>query len=190
MAIVTVPAASRRITDAAEIRTFLADHGIAYDVWPLEDRVDPAAPAEAILAAYSPEIDVLKAKGGFVTADVIDVYPDTPNLDAMLDKFNKEHTHTEDEVRFILQGSGVFHINPVDRPVFGIEVWAGDLISVPLGTRHWFDLCTQRRIRAIRLFQDTSGWTPHYLDDGVHAGYEPLCLGPAYLGGSDDGAAS
>jgi 1,2-dihydroxy-3-keto-5-methylthiopentene dioxygenase len=78
----------------------------------------------------------------------------------------------------------VFHINPVDRPVFAIEVWAGDLISVPLGTRHWFDLCGDRRIRAIRLFQDTSGWTPHYLDAGVHGDYEPLCLGPAWVAGS------
>ncbi len=184
MAIVTVPAEARRITDPAEIKTFLAEHGIAYDVWPLEDRVDPAAPAEQILAAYGPEIEELKRRGGFVTADVIDVYPDTPNLDTMLAKFNKEHTHTEDEVRFILQGRGVFHINPGDRPVFGIEVWAGDMISVPLGTRHWFDLCTDRRIRAIRLFQDMSGWTPHYLDAGVHAGYEPLCLGPAWIAGS------
>ncbi len=189
MAIVSVPAESRRISDPLAIKAFLANHGIDYDVWPLEDRVDPAAPSEAILASYKAEIDVLKERGGFVTADVIDVYPDTPNLDAMLEKFNQEHTHTEDEVRFILQGSGVFHINPIDRPVFGIEVWAGDMISVPLGTRHWFDLCRERRIRAIRLFQDQSGWTPHYLDDGVHAAYEPLCLGPAYLGG-DNGAAS
>ncbi len=184
MAIVTVPAETRRITDPAEIKAFLANHGIDYDTWPLEDRVDPAAPADAILEAYGPEINVLKEKGGFVTADVIDVYPDTPNLDAMLAKFAKEHTHTEDEVRFILQGSGVFHINPGDQPVFGIEVHAGDMISVPLGTRHWFDLCKDRRIRAIRLFQDQSGWTPHYLEDGVHGRYEPLCLGPSYLSGS------
>ncbi len=181
MAIVTVPEQARRITDAAEIKAFLADNGIAYDVWPLADRVDPAAPAERILAAYDPEIEELKRRGGFVTADVVDVYPETPNLDAMLEKFSKEHTHTEDEVRFILQGRGVFHINPVDRPVFAIEVWAGDMISVPLGTRHWFDLCSDRRIRAIRLFQDMSGWTPHYLQDGVHQGYEPLCLGPAWI---------
>jgi len=186
MAIVTIPAENRRITDPAEITAFLAANGIHYDRWPLEDRVDPAAPAEQILAAYAPEIDVLKERGGFVTADVIDVYPDTPNLDAMLAKFAKEHTHTEDEVRFILQGRGVFHINPDDdaKPVFGIEVWAGDLISVPLGTRHWFDLCNDRRIRAIRLFQDMSGWTPHYLPAGVHEGYEPLCLGPAWVAGS------
>lgn len=54
MAIVTVPAQGRRITDAAEIAGFLADHGIQFDRWPLEDRVDPAAPPEAILAAYAP----------------------------------------------------------------------------------------------------------------------------------------
>jgi 1,2-dihydroxy-3-keto-5-methylthiopentene dioxygenase len=183
MAIVTVPAEARRITDRAEIKRFLNDHGLHYELWPLADRVDPAAPAAEILAAYAPEIDELKARGGFVTADVIDVYPDTPNLDAMLARFNQEHTHTEDEIRFILQGSGVFHINPGDRPVFGIEVHAGDLISVPLGTRHWFDLCGDRRIRAIRLFQDTAGWTPHYVPDAVHAGYEPLCLGPSMLPG-------
>jgi 1,2-dihydroxy-3-keto-5-methylthiopentene dioxygenase len=58
------------------------------------------------------------------------------------------------------------------------------MISVPMGTRHWFDLCGDRRIRAIRLFQDTAGWTPHYLEDGVHAGYEPLCLGPAWVAGA------
>ena len=181
MAIVTVPAEARRITDPAEIKEFLNAHGLRYEVWPLEDRVDPAAPAEAILAAYAPELDQLKQEGGFVTADVIDIYPDTPNLYAMLEKFNKEHTHTEDEVRYILQGHGVFHINPGDRPVFAIEVWGGDLISVPLGTRHWFDLCGDRRIRVIRLFQDTSGWTPHYLPDGLHPGYEPLCFGPTWL---------
>ncbi len=190
MAIVTVPAEARRITDPGEVKEFLNDHGLHYEVWPLEDRVDSGAPSEAILAAYAPEIDELKARGGFVTADVIDVSPVTPNLDAMLEKFNKEHTHTEDEVRFILQGSGVFHINPGDRPVFGIEVHAGDLISVPMGTRHWFDLCGDRRIRAIRLFQDTSGWTPFYLADGVHASYEPLCLGPAWLAGEGRPATS
>ena len=181
MAIVTVPAESRRITDADEMKSFLAGSHISYEVWPLADRVDPAAPAETILAAYATEIDELKKRGGFVTADVIDVYPDTLNLDAMLERFSREHTHTEDEVRFILQGRGVFHINPVDGPVFAIEVGAGDMISVPLGTRHWFDLCADRRIRAIRLFQDVTGWTPAYLEDGVHAGYEPLCLGPAWV---------
>jgi 1,2-dihydroxy-3-keto-5-methylthiopentene dioxygenase len=188
MAIVTIPAADRRITGFDDVKAFLAGFHIDHEIWPLEDRVDPGAPAEAILAAYDPEIEALKAKGGFVTADVIDVRPETPNLDTMLAKFSKEHTHSEDEVRFILQGRGVFHIHATGPDgtdtVFAIEVGAGDLISVPIDTRHWFDLCDDRRIRAIRLFQDMSGWTPHYVEGGVHAAYAPLCLGPAWVSGS------
>ena len=62
-----------------------------------------------------------------------------------------------------------------------IEVGAGDLIRVPLGTHHWFDLCSDRCIRAIRLFQDPAGWTPHYTGSGVDRGYEPVCFGPTYI---------
>ena len=72
--------------------------------------------------------------------------------------------------------------------MFAIEVGAGDLISVPRDTKHWFDLCDDRRIRAIRLFQDMSGWTPYYVADGVHDGYEPLCLGPAWVDGAPKAA--
>ena len=56
---------------------------------------------------------------------------------------------------------------------------------MPRGTHHWFDLCADRRIRAIRLFQDTSGWTPHYTDSGIDANFQPVCFGPSYLGRRD-----
>jgi 1,2-dihydroxy-3-keto-5-methylthiopentene dioxygenase len=112
---------------------------------------------------------------------VINVSPATPNLETMLAKFNREHWHDEDEVRFMIHGRGLFHIHPRTGPLTAIEVEAGDLIRVPRGTWHWFDLCGDRRIRAIRLFQDTSGWTPHYTDSGVDRNYEPVCLGPSYL---------
>jgi 1,2-dihydroxy-3-keto-5-methylthiopentene dioxygenase len=112
---------------------------------------------------------------------VINVTPDAPGLQEMLDRFNKEHTHSEDEVRFIIKGRGVFYIHGKDGRVFAIDVEGGDLINVPKGTQHWFDLCADRTIRAIRLFQDKSGWTPQYVDGGVHAGYMPLCWGPTYL---------
>ena len=99
----------------------------------------------------------------------------------MLAKFNREHWHDEDEVRFIVKGHGLFHIAPVDGDVVAIEMEAGDLIRVPRGTRHWFNLCGDRTVRAIRLFQDVSGWTPHYTESGVDAGYQPLCFGASYL---------
>jgi 1,2-dihydroxy-3-keto-5-methylthiopentene dioxygenase len=102
----------------------------------------------------------------------------------MLAKFSREHWHDEDEVRFILEGRGVFHIHPRTGPVFAIEVDKGDLIRVPRGTWHWFDLCSDRRIRAIRLFQDSAGWTPNYTDSGVDRGFEPVCLGPSHVAGT------
>ena len=80
------------------------------------------APAEAVLEAYGREIDRLKAEGGYVTADVIDVKPQTPGLDAMLAKFSREHWHDEDEVRFIVQGRGIFHIHPRPGPVFARHI--------------------------------------------------------------------
>lgn len=183
MARIRIQKENREITDVQEIRDFLAPYGIWYEKWDVEGRIGPSATNEEILSAYAPEIERLKAKGGFVTADVINVTSETPNLDALLNKFNKEHTHSEDEVRFTVKGSGVFHIHPDNGPVFGVTVEAGDLINVPCGTKHWFDLCTDRNIRCIRLFQDVSGWTPAYIEGGVHGEYSPLCFGPSYLEG-------
>jgi 1,2-dihydroxy-3-keto-5-methylthiopentene dioxygenase len=100
----------------------------------------------------------------------------------MLDKFRREHTHSEDEVRFTVKGSGVFHIHPDTGPVFAIQVGPGDLINVPKGTCHWFDLCEERTIQCIRLFQDKAGWTPDYVEGSdLHERYLPVCLGPEFV---------
>jgi len=181
MARVIISDENRTLTDVTEIRQFLEPHGIWYEHWPVENRLAANASNEEILNEFSAEIDSLKQRGGFVTADVINVNQDTPNLDAMLAKFDKEHTHSEDEVRFTVAGRGLFHIHPSSGPVFAVEVESGDLINVPHGTKHWFNLCDDRAIRCIRLFQDASGWTPEYVSDGVHASYQPLCFGPNYL---------
>ena len=181
MALLKIPDQKRTLRHAAEITSYLAGLGINYERWQPRVPVAPNASAQEILEAYAPQINELKARGGYVTADVIDVNPQTPGLDAMLAKFNIEHWHDEDEIRFIISGRGVFHVHPKQGPVIAIEVEAGDLIRVPLGTHHWFDLCSDRRIRAIRLFQDPSGWTPHYTGSGVDRGYEPVCFGPTYI---------
>lgn len=181
MAIVTIPEENRRIREPEAVTKYLAGIGIDYERWAPAHDVPAGAPAEEILAVYASEIDRLKEGGGYVTADVIDVTPQTPGLDAMLAKFNREHTHDDDEVRFIIEGRGLFHIHPDNGPVAAIEVEAGDLIRVPSGTLHWFNLCDDRRIRAIRLFKDPTGWAPNYTDSGVDAGFQPLCFGPTYI---------
>jgi 1,2-dihydroxy-3-keto-5-methylthiopentene dioxygenase len=180
MAVLRFPSEDRTIATESEICSELAALGIDYERWSL-DRVGGDASAGEVLAAYADEIDELKRRGGYVTADVIDVNPATPNLETMLAKFDKEHTHDEDEVRFILAGRGIFFLH-LGGKVVSVEVGPGDMLRVPRGTTHWFTLCEDRRIRAIRWFQDTAGWAPHYTGSGVDQGYQPLCFGPAYFG--------
>jgi len=185
MARIYIQDEDRHVEGVEEIRTFLQPYGIWYERWDVAGRLGENPTDAEILEAYAPEIERLKGQGGYVTADVINVRPDLPNLDAMLEKFRSEHTHRDDEVRFIVHGAGVFHIHGnagrPDARVFAVQVEAGDLINVPAGTRHWFDLCQDRRIRAIRLFIDAAGWVPEYVEEGVHGGYQPLCFGPSYL---------
>lgn len=184
MAVVTILNEEKTLRTHDEIVSGLASYGIDYERWVPAHAVAEDAPAEEILLAYSREIDELKTRGGYVTADVIDVNPATPGLEEMLAKFNREHWHDEDEVRFIIAGSGLFHIHSTTGAVLAIEVEAGDLIRVPRGTLHWFNLCADRRIRAIRLFQDKAGWTPHYTESRVDEGFLPVCFGATHLSAS------
>jgi 1,2-dihydroxy-3-keto-5-methylthiopentene dioxygenase len=185
MAILHIPDQGRRLSDPEAIARHLDRIGVGYAIWSSAHPLAETASSEEVLAAYAGAIERLSASGGYVSADVIDVRPDTPGLDVMLARFREEHWHDEDEVRFILAGRGLFHIRPAggsaEEPVVAVEVTAGDLLRVPRGTWHWFDLCGERRVRAIRLFQDPAGWTPHYTQSGIDKRYQPLCFGPAWL---------
>jgi 1,2-dihydroxy-3-keto-5-methylthiopentene dioxygenase len=181
MAIVTEVASGRVLDDAEAIGELLARHGMWYRRLAGIERLPAQATAEQVLAAFGAPIRELQSEGGYVKVDVIDVRPDTPDLAGMLARFNREHWHDEDEVRLIVGGSGVFHVRPKHGSVLRIEVRAGDMIKVPAYTWHWFDLCSDLTIRAVRLFQDPSGWTPHYTDSGEEQRHQPLCFGPRYM---------
>ncbi len=174
MATLSIPDQNQTLTDPAEIAAYLAPFGLGYAQWFPAITLADNATSEEILAAYASDLEPLMKKGGYKTADVVILNPETPNLDTLLNKFNKEHYHDEDEVRFTLEGNGLFHINPENAPVMAIEVGVGDLLVVPKGTRHWFNLCGDRTIKAIRLFQDPKGWTPEYTNSRVEEQYQPL----------------
>src|SRR5512147_2707576 len=126
MATVNIPDQQRTLHDSDEIRNFLQTIGIQYERWDSSASLSEDASAQEVLNAYADQIEHLKSEGGYVTADVIDVKPDTPGLDAMLAKFKTEHWHDEDEVRYIVAGRGLFHIHPANAPVCAVEVEAGD----------------------------------------------------------------
>jgi 1,2-dihydroxy-3-keto-5-methylthiopentene dioxygenase len=147
-------------TDAAGIAEALAPIGVRFERWPVAP-LPSGAPAEAVLEAYRPQLDAFMAGTGAGTADVIKLSADHPQKDAMRAKFLSEHTHTEDEVRFFHEGAGNFVMH-VQGKVFDAHCTGGDLISVPANIQHWFDAGTEPSFTVLRIFTDTTGWTPHY----------------------------
>ena len=160
MAIVTVRDRDQELTDAGEIGDFLEQFGIWYRRFDGCAGLEEGASDEDVLAACDEPIQKLMAEGGYRTADVVHITPETP--DEMLAKFDKEHLHTEDEVRFVLDGRGIFDIRARDERWMRVVVEAGDLIVVPKDRYHRFELTAEKSIRCVRLFQDPAGWTPHY----------------------------
>ena len=111
---------------------------------------------------YQPVLDELREERGYGTQDEVALAPDTPNLDGLLAKFDGEHFHDEDEVRLVLDGAGIFDIRSRDDRWMRVQVDVGDLIVVPAKRYHRFELTPTRTIQCVRMFQDASGWVPHY----------------------------
>ena len=156
--------------EGAEARSLLAAHGIHHEYWDvssltesLRTRYDlPKAEQEKdILGHFASQLDRISQQRGYLARDLIVLSPNTPNIEEMLVNFVREHHHTEDEVRFIVDGDGVFTVQR-DGQWFDILVRAGDLIAVPAGTRHWFTLTESRHVKAVRLFRDPAGWVAIY----------------------------
>ncbi len=117
---------------------------------------------EVATDAYQPALDELKAARGYVEQDIVELSPQTPELEALCEKFVGEHLHTDDEVRYVLQGEGIFDLRSKDDHWMRVTVEAGDLIVVPAHLHHRFLLTSRQEIRCVRLFKDRSGWVPHY----------------------------
>lgn len=172
MAILSIPDKNITITNPDEIRAFFHARNLYFDQWHCDVVFDDTATQEEILAAYAKDLDPFMEKGGYQTADVINMRPGMEGYDAIRAKFLSEHTHSEDEIRFFVDGQGIFWFNLETEPVFNLLCERGDLISVPAGTKHWFDAGASRPfVKAIRIFIDMSGWVPHYTESNVEQHY-------------------
>lgn len=153
----------RRTSDPEAIAAALAPLGVRYERWPVRDDVPPGADTGTVLAAYAEEVAGLTAKEGFATVDVVALHPDdAPDWEeraaAARTRFLAEHTHEDDdEVRFFVSGAGVFYLH-VDAMVHAVYCEKGDLLGVPRGTTHWFDMGTRPSFTAIRFFHEEDGW--------------------------------
>ncbi len=172
MAILSIPDQAIEIRDPKEIRAFFEKRGIFFDQWSCDVVFDDTASQEEILKAYEKDLKPFMENGGYQTADVISINKLTENYEAIRNKFLAEHTHSEDEIRFFVDGQGLFWFNLETEPIFNLLCEKGDLISVPAGTKHWFDAGEQDPfVKAIRIFIDMSGWVPHYTNSEVEMNY-------------------
>ena len=154
-------------SDHPDIQQQLAHLGVAFERWPVKAvAAANAADPQHILQAYQAEIDRLKASHGYTTVDVARITPDHPDRAAMRLKFIEEHTHDDDEVRYFTEGSGAFYLHLGDG-VYQVVCEAGDLISVPAHTKHWFDMGPVPHFTAIRLFKSPEGWVGKFTGDPI-----------------------
>ncbi|RMF19592.1 MAG: cupin [Gammaproteobacteria bacterium] len=150
---------------AADIARTLSDKGVRFEQWATQD-LPAGASQEQVLGAYANDVQRLKDECGFTTADVVSLTPDHPDKDAFRQKFLSEHRHVEDEVRFFVDGDGLFYLHLEDE-VYVVHCTRGDLISVPDGTKHWFDMGPAPRFTCIRLFSNPEGWVADFTGDAI-----------------------
>jgi len=152
--------------DPAVIAAELAERGIGFERWPARAELPAEAGPDAVLAAYSQEIQAVQARGSYPTVDAIRMTPDHPDREALRQKFLSEHTHAEDEVRFFVEGRGLFCLH-LGEEVLQVLCEADDWISVPAGTKHWFDMGAEPSFCAIRFFDNPEGWVAQFSGDPI-----------------------
>jgi 1,2-dihydroxy-3-keto-5-methylthiopentene dioxygenase len=175
MAYITFQNREEQILNQDEVASFLASQEVIYEYWDItklpqslvEKYLLSDEEKDEILNAFSTEISDISARRGYKAQDVISLSDNTPNLDTLLTNFKNEHHHTDDEVRFIVSGHGVFVIQGKDGEFFEVHLNPGDLISVPENTRHYFTLEEDRKVVAVRIFVTTEGWVPIYVKEEI-----------------------
>jgi len=154
------------ITDFDTIATTLHGAGIRFERWQANRVLTDEMSNEDIIAAYRESVDTLMEEYGFQSADVVALTPAHPDKKALREKFLDEHTHSDFEVRFFVDGAGLFYIHQGDA-VYGVMCSRGDLISVPANTPHWFDMGENPEFKCIRLFTTPEGWVAQYTGDNI-----------------------
>lgn len=174
MAEIRIRNTNERITGEENVKAFLDRQEVLYEHWDagklpaeLQEKFALTDDEKAqILSTFDEEIRDLAQRRGYQTWDLISLSEATPNLEELLKKFEQVHTHTEDEVRAITAGKGIFIIKGTDDVgYFDVELEAGDVISVPESKPHFFTLMENRQIVAVRLFIETEGWIAHPYED-------------------------
>ncbi len=156
-----------------DISSTLAQVGVRFEHWQANQPISGQSSDDEVVAAYFDDIVRLKKEGGYVAVDVINIDAQHPQKEALRAKFLDEHVHSEDEVRFFVAGRGLFYLH-IDQHIYAVLCEKGALISVPAGSKHWFDMGEHPRFTALRLFNKPEGWVAQFTGDQIAKLYPAL----------------
>ncbi len=167
------PEQCETLEDFEAIAACLEKLGVHFERWQAAHPLSENSSSETVIAAYQQEVDRLCREHGFQSVDVVSLHPDHPDREALRRKFLDEHTHEDHEVRFFVEGSGQFYLHLADK-VYVLLCEQGDLLSVPAGTRHWFDMGERPYFKCIRLFTRPDGWVAQFTGDNIAARFPAM----------------
>jgi 1,2-dihydroxy-3-keto-5-methylthiopentene dioxygenase len=149
-----------------EIAKFMGGIGVHIQRWEAQKPLAAEASHAEILVAYHDSVDQLCQQYGFKSVDVISIKPDHPEKKVLREKFLNEHTHSDFEARFFVEGQGQFYLHVQDK-VYSLLCEQGDLISVPASMPHWFDMGENPNLKCIRLFTTPEGWIADFTGNDI-----------------------
>jgi 1,2-dihydroxy-3-keto-5-methylthiopentene dioxygenase len=152
--------------DGEAIAVALRRIGVRFERWQAARPLSRDADDGEVMALYGPDIERLRHENEYQSVDVARCLPDNPQRTQMRAKFLNEHTHDDDEVRFFVEGAAMFYLR-ADGKVYMMQCERNDLISVPAGMRHWFDMGPAPYFTAIRLFTTPDGWVARFTGDPI-----------------------
>ncbi len=167
------PNQGSRYTDFAEIERELAAIDVKFERWTANCELSADDDQATVIGAYQDSIDKLKQQYGFQSVDVINLSQDHPQKAEFRQKFLAEHIHEDFEVRFFIDGCGLFYLHIGDK-VYAVLCEKGDLISVPANTTHWFDMGANPSFKCIRLFTTPEGWVAKFTGSEIALSFPTL----------------
>ena len=164
------PSSFQLETDHATIASGLNAIGVRFEQWKASAMLGPEATQDEVIAAYREDVDRIMEESGFEGVDVIGLHPEHPKKDELRQMFLEEHIHDDFEIRFFVEGAGQFYLH-LDGKVYQVRCEQGDLISVPDGTPHWFDMGPNPAFKCIRFFTTPEGWVAKHTGSDIAAGF-------------------
>lgn len=109
-----------------------------------------------------PELEKIRRERNYSWMDIITICREKlPDYEEKVKMFYEEHLHLDDEIRYVLDGSGYFDVRDEEDRWVRIAMEKGDMITLPAGIYHRFTLDEQNYVKVMRLFVGDPVWTAY-----------------------------